>query len=196
MEIKENQQFNVRIKRLIYHHDLRNFRLKNNLTQAELAEKCGMTLPRLQRIEQLKTFPREFEAVAIAEEVGIEPEKLFPKWSFTAYKDRVINDCVISINRIALSSPEILKLEEPKNLEVEIDNELLKNNLLEVLSILNPREQKIIKMRFGLEGGRTYTLEEVGKEFGVSSERIKQIEAKALQKLKKNNKTEFLKEFL
>ncbi|PIV25378.1 RNA polymerase sigma factor RpoD, partial [Candidatus Berkelbacteria bacterium CG03_land_8_20_14_0_80_40_36] len=61
--------------------------------------------------------------------------------------------------------------------------ELLKNHITESLRLLNPREQKIVKMRFGLEGYRTNTLEEVGKEFGVTRERIRQIEAKALERL-------------
>lgn len=65
--------------------------------------------------------------------------------------------------------------------------ELLKNHIQESLATLSPREQKILKMRFGLEDGRTHTLEEVGKEFGVTRERIRQIEAKSLEKLKKHD---------
>jgi len=63
---------------------------------------------------------------------------------------------------------------------------LLKEDINRALEILNPREQKIIIMRFGLNGGRPHTLEEVGKEFGVTRERIRQIEAKALQKLQED----------
>lgn len=61
---------------------------------------------------------------------------------------------------------------------------LLKENLYEMLNFLTPRERKIIIMRFGLDGGDLHTLEEVGKEFGVTRERIRQIEAKTLEKLK------------
>lgn len=61
---------------------------------------------------------------------------------------------------------------------------LLKEQLEEVLSTLNEREQKVLKLRFGLEDGRTRTLEEVGKEFDVTRERIRQIEAKALRRIK------------
>jgi len=75
--------------------------------------------------------------------------------------------------------------------------ELMKGHVGESLVFLAPREQKILKMRFGLEeGGRTHTLEEVGKEFGVTRERIRQIEAKALQKLKKNETSQKLKDYL
>ena len=61
---------------------------------------------------------------------------------------------------------------------------LLKEQLVEVLSTLTPREEKVLKLRFGIEDGRTRTLEEVGKEFNVTRERIRQIEAKALRKLR------------
>lgn len=75
--------------------------------------------------------------------------------------------------------------------------ELLKGHLDESLANLSPREQKILKMRFGLEDGRTHTLEEVGKEFGVTRERIRQIEAKALEKLRKFDKeTKKLRDYL
>lgn len=74
--------------------------------------------------------------------------------------------------------------------------QLLKGHVKEFLAYLTPREQKILKMRFGLEDGRTHTLEEVGKEFGVTRERIRQIEAKALQKLKKHEQAQRLKDYL
>lgn len=73
---------------------------------------------------------------------------------------------------------------------------LLKDHIKEVLSYLTPREQKILKMRFGLEDGKTHTLEEVGAEFGVTRERIRQIESKALQKLKKHREAKKLKDYL
>ncbi len=65
--------------------------------------------------------------------------------------------------------------------------ELLKNHVKEVISFLNPREQKIIEMRFGIPDGVPHTLEEVGSEFGVTRERIRQIEAKAIEKIKGND---------
>jgi len=74
--------------------------------------------------------------------------------------------------------------------------QLMKGHVGDSLIVLFPREQKILKMRFGLEDGRTHTLEEVGKEFGVTRERIRQIEAKALQKLRKDEKAENLKDYL
>ncbi|MEK7066991.1 MAG: sigma-70 family RNA polymerase sigma factor [Patescibacteria group bacterium] len=69
---------------------------------------------------------------------------------------------------------------------------LLRDQLREIMSDLNPREQKILSLRFGLEDGVTHTLEEVGKEFGVTRERIRQIEAKALDKIRVHTKLEKL----
>lgn len=70
---------------------------------------------------------------------------------------------------------------------------LLKEQLKEILVDLSPREQKILKMRFGLDDGITHTLEEVGKEFGVTRERIRQIEAKALEKIRQHQQSKKLR---
>lgn len=73
---------------------------------------------------------------------------------------------------------------------------LLKEQLVDVLSTLTPREERVLKLRFGIEDGRTRTLEEVGKEFNVTRERIRQIEAKALRKLRHPSRSKKLKDFL
>ena len=72
---------------------------------------------------------------------------------------------------------------------------LLKEQLEEVMSTLTPREAKVLKLRFGLEDGKARTLEEVGKEFGVTRERIRQIEAKAIRKLRHPNRQKKLDDF-
>ncbi len=73
---------------------------------------------------------------------------------------------------------------------------LLKEQLTTVLSTLTPREEKVLRLRFGIEDGRTRTLEEVGKEFNVTRERIRQIEAKALRKLRHPSRSKKLRDFL
>src|SRR3989339_1161974 len=73
--------------------------------------------------------------------------------------------------------------------------QLLRSHVQEVLKALNPREQKIIRMRFGLEDGVAHTLEEVGQEFGVTRERIRQIEAKALEKISASKDMQLLEDY-
>ncbi len=74
--------------------------------------------------------------------------------------------------------------------------QLLKEQIEYVLSTLSPREQTVLQMRFGLEDGRSRTLEEVGKEFSVTRERIRQIEAKVLRKLRHPSRSRKLKDYL
>ena len=73
---------------------------------------------------------------------------------------------------------------------------ILKEQIAEVLDTLTDREQKVLRLRFGLDDGRSRTLEEVGKEFNVTRERIRQIEAKALRKLRHPSRSRKLREFL
>jgi RNA polymerase primary sigma factor len=73
---------------------------------------------------------------------------------------------------------------------------MLSNAVGEVLNELSEREQEIVRLRFGLDGGQTKTLEEVGKAFGVTRERIRQIEAKTLAKLRHPQRSQRLREFL
>ena len=75
-------------------------------------------------------------------------------------------------------------------------HQLLKEQVQEVVASLTPREQKVLILRFGLEDGRSRTLEEVGREFNVTRERIRQIEAKALRKLRHPSRSKKLKDYL
>ena len=73
---------------------------------------------------------------------------------------------------------------------------LLKEQVMDVLHSLSHRERKVLELRFGLEDGRSRTLEEVGREFQVTRERIRQIEAKALRKLRHPSRSKKLKDYL
>ena len=104
----------------------------------------------------------------------------------------------------SILSDETKRAEYDKTLEQNVnslkllkeENQILKEQLSEIIATLSPREQKIIRLRFGIGGGRPHTLEEVGNEFDVTRERIRQIEAKALSKLRKNKETKKLHEYL
>ncbi len=153
------------------------------------------TINKLMRIQRqlLQEFGREATPEEIAEEMEISVEKV----------------------------REILKIaQEPVSLETPIGEEedshlgdfipdddvpapaeaaafsMLKEQLVEVLDTLTEREQKVLKLRFGLDDGRARTLEEVGKQFDVTRERIRQIEAKALRKLRHPSRSKKLKDYL
>jgi len=78
----------------------------------------------------------------------------------------------------------------------EAGRQLLRRELMSVLKSLTPREERVITLRFGLDDGRPRTLEELGKEFNVTRERIRQIEAKALRKLRHPSRAKRLRDYL
>ena len=94
------------------------------------------------------------------------------------------------------SYSDVLPDEDAISPEQETVNRLLKEHVGKVLNNLSDREQKIVRMRFGLDDGCDHTLEEVGQEFQVTRERIRQIEAKALSKLRKHKDTESLRDYI
>ncbi|MBI4032639.1 RNA polymerase sigma factor RpoD [Candidatus Berkelbacteria bacterium] len=120
--------------------------------------------------------------------------------------DKVEHILKISQETVSLEAPvgeeedstlgDFLQDKESLSPEENAIYELLRGHVDEFLGYLSPREQKILKMRFGLEDGKTHTLEEVGKEFGVTRERIRQIEAKALQKLRTHQTSQKLRDYL
>lgn len=91
---------------------------------------------------------------------------------------------------------DFIEDEESATPEESATTQLLKEQVQSVLSTLSDREQKIVRMRFGLDNGKSHTLEEVGQEFAVTRERIRQIEAKALAKLRKHKDAKKLHEYL
>lgn len=91
---------------------------------------------------------------------------------------------------------DFIEDEDQKTPTESANEQLLKEQVKQILGTLTEREQKILKLRFGLEDGKSHTLEEVGQEFSVTRERIRQIEAKALAKLRKNKETRRLHEYL
>ena len=132
----------------------------------------------------------------IAKELDMEPEKI-------DYVMRIKQDIAsldASVGRDGDDEDSVLgdfvEDEERASPEDSAANQILKEQLSEIIATLTDREQKIIRLRFGIGGGRPHTLEEVGNEFDVTRERIRQIEAKALSKLRKNKDTKKLHEYL
>lgn len=132
----------------------------------------------------------------IAKELGLEPDKI-------DYVMRIKQDIAsldASVGREGDDEDSVLgdfvEDEERDSPEDSAANQILKEQLAEIISTLTDREQKIIRLRFGIGGGQPHTLEQVGAEFAVTRERIRQIEAKALSKLRKNKDTKKLHEYL
>lgn len=138
-------------------------------------------------------FGREPTVEEIAQKMGVPVEK-------------VIEIQKISQDTVSLDTP--VGEEEDSTLGTFIQDEnavspadsaalmMLKEQLMEVLATLTPREQKVIMLRYGIEDGHTRTLEDVGREFSVTRERIRQIEAKALKKLRQPSRSKKLKDYV
>ena len=148
------------------------------------------TISKFQQVKRrlLQDLGREPLPEEIASEMGLDVEK--------------VHDIMeISQETVSLEAPvgedddeastlsEFIEDERMLTPAQEVERRLLRDQMKEILNDLTPREQKILKMRFGLDDGITHTLEEVGKEFGVTRERIRQIEAKSFEKIRQHRKS-------
>ncbi len=143
----------------------------------------------------LQELGREPLAEEIAAEMGLEVDKV--------HHIRKIAQKAVSLetpvgedkNKQDSVLAEFIKDDKTMAPNVEASRKLLKNRLKEISSELTPRELKILGMRFGLEDGIMHTLEETGEEFGVTRERIRQIQAKALEKLRRHDEIRKVKDY-
>ena len=153
------------------------------------------TINKLTRVQRvlLQELGREPTPAEIAEKMGVE-------------ESRVVEIQKIAQDPVSLETP--IGEEEDSHLGDFIEDEktatpsdsvastMLKEQLLGVLDTLTPREEKVLRLRYGIDDGKPRTLEEVGREFNVTRERIRQIEAKALRKLRHPSRSKKLKDFL
>lgn len=169
---------------------------------ADQARTIRIPVHMVETINKLTRIQRQ-----LVQELGREPtaEEIAEKMDgMTPAKVREIQK--ISLEPVSLETPigeeddshlgDFIEDEGAMSPNDYASNELLKDELNEVLLELTDREEKVLRLRFGLDDGRTRTLEEVGKEFNVTRERIRQIEAKALRKLKHPSRSKRLKDFL
>ena len=169
---------------------------------ADQARTIRIPVHMVETINKLTRIQRQ-----LVQELGREPtaEEIAEKMDgMTPTKVREIQK--ISLEPVSLETPigeeddshlgDFIEDEGAMSPDDYASNELLKDELNEVLLELTDREEKVLRLRFGLDDGRTRTLEEVGKEFNVTRERIRQIEAKALRKLKHPSRSKRLKDFL
>lgn len=169
---------------------------------ADQARTIRIPVHMVETINKLTRIQRQ-----LVQELGREPtaEEIAEKMDgMTPAKVREIQK--ISLEPVSLETPigeeddshlgDFIEDEGAMSPDDYASNELLKDELNEVLLELTDREEKVLRLRFGLDDGRTRTLEEVGKEFNVTRERIRQIEAKALRKLKHPSRSKRLRDFL
>jgi len=157
------------------------------------------TINKLLRTQRRMTqeLNREPTIEELAKELEMEPDKV----EYVIKIKQDITSLDAGVGRDGEGDDEsvlgdFIEDEDGKTPEISATEQLLKEQVQSVLSTLSDREQKIIKMRFGLENGKSHTLEEVGQEFAVTRERIRQIEAKALAKLRKHKDAKKLHEYL
>lgn len=168
---------------------------------ADQARTIRIPVHMVETINKLVRYQRQ-----LTQELGREPtpEEIAARMDTTPDKVREI--LKISQEPISLESPvgeeddsnlgDFIADEDALSPDEFASNELLKKELNEVLETLTDREERVLRLRFGLDDGRTRTLEEVGKEFGVTRERIRQIEAKALRKLRHPSRSKKLRDFM
>lgn len=156
------------------------------------------TINKLLRTQRRMTqeLNREPTIEELARELEMEPEKV----EYVIKIKQDISSLDAGVGRDDGEDESVLgdfiEDEESATPEESAANQLLKEQVQAVLSTLSDREQRIIRMRFGLDSGKSHTLEEVGQEFAVTRERIRQIEAKALAKLRKHKDARKLYEYL
>jgi len=194
----------VELQLLARNKRLRQTRKEKHLTQEDLFRITGIPINTIRRIENLWFVPSR----EMMEEIACALEKpvsfLFPQELTEAIEEGVFHE-----RRVQLDTQRITSFTGAKRLgrqlsltsgteeaEREIDQSLLKNQIKEVLAILSSVQQEVITLRFGLDGGGKRTLDEVGQEFRVGRERIRQIEAKALKRLRHPSQSRKLKGFL
>ena len=155
------------------------------------------TINKVMRTQRKMTqeLNREPSTEELAKQMEMEPEKI-------EYVMKIKQDIASLDASIGKDGDEdsvlgdFIEDEDRISPEESVAMQLLKEQIASILSSLSDREQKIVKMRFGIGGGKTHTLEEVGAEFSVTRERIRQIEAKALTKLRKHKDMKKLHDYL
>lgn len=157
------------------------------------------TINKLLRTQRRMTqeLNREPTIEELAKELEMEPEKV----EYVMKIKQDITSLDAGVGRDGEGEDEsflrdFIEDEDSATPEESAASQLLKEQVQSILSTLSDREQKIIKMRFGLENGKSHTLEEVGQEFAVTRERIRQIEAKALAKLRKHKDSKKLHDYI
>lgn len=168
---------------------------------ADQARTIRIPVHMVETINKLKKITRK-----LAQDKGRKPteEEIAESMEITVSKLREI--VKVAQEPVSLETPigkeedsklgDFIEDKEAETPASSVTQELLREDIIEVMAGLSPRERDVLRLRFGLDDGRTRTLEEVGQLFGVTRERIRQIEAKALRKLRHPNRSRRLREYI
>jgi len=172
-----------------------------------LADVAGVSFATISSYERLRAYPAEDVASRIATALGVDADYIFPQDMRNhisevrqmrknhrryQYKETPLSDELV----VKLESQSKLATSEAQSPIAHATHNILKERLAGVLDTLGWREREIVKLRYGIETGYSYTLEEVGKIFNITRDRVRQIEAKALQKLQHPIRSRKLESFV
>ena len=187
----EDSDFELRFRMSVKNHELEKVRFARNLMQKEVAEAVGIGIASYCQIETCRLFPNEQLQKKIADFFNIEKEKLFPEFlkAFSQKWNKTEKSRVVPISTISIASRDALMLPSGDYEEMirSADNAVMAEKIRKVLDQMPNKERMIIEMRFGLLDGKDKDLGAVGQKFGVTRERVRQIEAKALERIRQSD---------
>ena len=177
--------------------------IRQSITRAVADQARTIRIP----VHMVETINRVSRASrALVQQLGREPTLSEISTELGVSEDKIAEVMKIAQDPVSLETPvgeeddshlgDFISDDEATEPAESASYNMLRQQLGEVMQTLSPRECKVLRLRFGLEDGRAHTLEEVGKEFDVTRERVRQIEAKALRKLRHPSRSKILKDFL
>ncbi len=189
------------LKSGLYNAEIRNRRLELGLTQKQLARAVGLHSQTIGRMETFRiTNPKSPNVVKLAEYFGVSPETICPEWLklMDLIPKKVDKQAEFEGHMLEgkVAEQALLPRTTRATQEAETNQRLLAEQIESVLHTLSFREREIIKLRYGIGTGYTYTMTEVARIFKVSTTRVRQVEAKAIKKLSHPVRAVRLEEFL
>lgn len=179
----------VRLRLIVQNNRLKVEIKSSGYTMEALAKKSGINYTYLSEIVNLRRLPSEEQIISIAIALQKPIDYLFPETLLESVRRKTFANRIKLLDEEKvkkITGPPLLLLYDGdiNKVEEKLDSDSLKIQVVKALSTLKPRERRVLSLRYGLDDGISRTLAEVGKEFNVTPARIRQIEAKALRKLR------------
>jgi len=186
------EEFEIGLLQKLYNASLRGRRESLGKTGKQVATEIGISSASIYQYESFRQYPSHKMAEKLATYFGCSIGEIFPEWLKKCKPVKFYN--TIPINKLISYNKQAL-IDDGGIEELE-KTVFLKDSLAKILTTLTKREEKIIRLRFGFDDDRARTLDEVATEFNVTRERIRQIEAKALRKLRHPSRSRKLRDYL